>query len=289
MWKMKKVSDTVHAMRISYVPNHDWKFKILVSSDRHIDSRWSNLSLQKKHLDKAVKYGWPIIDLGDITDAMQGRKDPRSSRLDMLAAIGEDDEYFDSVVDYTTKFLTPYAKHFALIGLGNHETSVIKHNGTNLVKRCVNNLNDLGGNVMHGAYAGWIKLYIEPENGFGTRHGINIRYFHGKGGSAPVTKGVINCSRRGIVYPDADLIISGHTHESFVFPITRSRISKQGTCFKDEQLHVQIPSYKDELIGKSSGFAVEKEFAPTPEGAYWIKFYYERSTDKIRYDAVRAL
>ena len=100
MWAVEQVSETVSRMRISYVANKEWKFRILVTSDRHVDSKHSDLGLQKKHLDIAKKMNWPIVDLGDMMDAMQGRKDPRSSRLDLRSCLGEKEEYFDSVVDY---------------------------------------------------------------------------------------------------------------------------------------------------------------------------------------------
>ena len=287
MWAVEQVSETVSRMRISYVANKEWEFRILITSDRHVDSKHSDLGLQKKHLDIAKKMNWPIVDLGDMMDAMQGRKDPRSSRLDLRSCLGEKEEYFDSVVDYTSLFLANYAKQFALIGLGNHETSIMRHNETNLVKRVVKRLNAEGGNIVLGAYAGWIKLLFESEGGRG-RRSINVRYIHGSGGAAPVTKGVLKTGRRGVVYPDANIVLSGHTHEAFVFPITRERLSEQGRVYKDEQLHVQIPSYKDETTGRAQGFGVEKEFSPKPEGAYWLKFWFQRDGHLIRYDAERA-
>jgi len=286
MWKIEPVSDTVQKMRIEYLPNKDWEFRILLTSDRHIDNKHSNLKLQKKHLDVAQQNGWPVLDTGDIMDAMQGRKDPRSSRLAMREIMADREDYFDSVVDFTFDTLEPYADSFALMGLGNHETSILKHNETNLTKRLVKRLQEKQSPVIMGAYSGWLKLLFSTKNS--NRKSINIRYTHGGGASAPVTKGVIRTNRRGVAYPDAHISISGHTHEAFCVPIARERVSEQGKVYIDEQLHVQIPSYKDETCGVTHGFSVEKEFAPKPTGAYWLIFWYDWEIHGIKYDAIRA-
>ena len=120
------------------------------------------------------------------------------------------------------------------------------------------------------------------------RKSINIRYTHGGGGNSPVTKGVIKTNRRAVVYPDANILLSGHIHESFCLPITRERLTDSGKVMLDEQLHIQIPSYKDETTGYTQGYAIEKEMSPKPVGAYWLTFRYDRSQDCVVYDATRA-
>jgi hypothetical protein len=112
---------------------------------------------------------------------------------------------------------------------------------------------------------------------------------HGSGGGAPVTKGVIKTNRRAVVYPDAHIVLSGHTHDAYCVPIARERISEACNVFTDDQLHVQIMSYKSATVGRGVGWEVEKEFAAQPVGAYWLEFWYDRSVDRIRYDARRAL
>lgn len=286
MWQIEQVSDTVQRMRIKYQSNKKWEFRILLTSDRHIDNVHSNLKLQKKHLETAKENNWPVIDIGDSMDAMQGRKDFRSSRLAMRECLNDKEEYFDSVVDFVSDFLMPYRHQFAMIGLGNHETSIIKHNETHLTKRLIRRLKEEGSPVVLGAYSGWLKLLFSTDAG--RRRSINIRYTHGGGGNSPVTKGVIKTNRRGIVYPDANISISGHTHEAFCVPIARERVSDRGVVFTDEQLHVQCPSYKDETTNIPSGFSVEKEFSPKPVGAYWLIFEYSPEKRSIQYDAIRA-
>lgn len=288
MWKIEEISPTVHRMRIKYVNNMDWKFRILCTSDEHLDHVDSDHYLIKKHLEEAKKHHYPNIKMGDLFCAMQGKKDPRKSRLALRECLNDKEEYFDSVVEYGFDFLKPYAKEYAFQALGNHETAIISHNETNLLNRLITRLKFLDSPVCLGGYSGWIKLQFTHETTGAQRQSINIRYMHGAGGSAPVTKGMIKTNRRAVSFPDADIILSGHTHEAFVAPITREKISDHGKIFKSEQLHVQIPSYKDETTGKAAGFAVEREFPLKPVGAYWLEFWYDPRDCKIKYDAFRA-
>lgn len=267
--------------------NKEWKFKILVTADRHLDSIFSKLKLQKKHLNEAKAGGWPVLDLGDVMDAMQGAKDPRACRPELLPKLADKEEYFDAVVDYADDFLSPYADHLALIAPGNHETSALRHNGTNLTKRLTKRLIEAGSPVVMGGYSGWIRLQFSTQKG--QQQSINIRYTHGAGGSATVTKGVIKTNRRAVVYPDAHIVLSGHTHEAYCVPIARERVSEACCVYGDEQLHVQVPSYKSATIGRGAGWEVEKEFAAQPVGAYWLVFWYDRNSDRVRYDARRAM
>lgn len=286
MWTVEPVSETVQRIRAVYKTNKTWNFRILVSADRHIDNKFSNLKLQKKHLDLAKEYNAPVLDIGDYFCAMQGNKDPRHSRV--ANQFNDKEEYFDAIVDYGLDFAMPYKEQFAVIGIGNHETSVLKHNETHLTKRLVRRLGEAGSPVIMGGYSCWVKILFEIA-AKGCRQTVNIRYTHGSGGSSPVTKGVIKTNRRAVSYPDANIVISGHTHESYAVPIPRERLSDGGNVFIDEQLHCQVPSYKDETTGQGVGFAVEKELSPKIMGAVWLKFWYDRDERKIKYDSERAL
>jgi len=275
-------------MRIDYSPNADWSFRILCTSDEHLDHVDSDHYLIKKHLNQAKKGKYPAIKMGDLFCAMQGKKDPRKSRLALRQCLNDKEEYFDNIVDFGFDFLEPFKAQYALQCLGNHETSIISHNETNLLNRLVRRLNEVGSPVKLGAYSGWIKLQFQNKKTGAQRQSLNIKYMHGAGGSAPVTKGMIKTNRRAVSYPDADIVLSGHTHEAFVAPIAREKISDGGKIYKSEQLHVQIPSYKDETTGKVAGFAVEREFTLKPVGAYWLDFWWDSRDSRIRYDASRA-
>jgi len=288
MWKIEQVSEVVSKLKIQYNQSKNWQFRILVTSDRHVDSLHSDVVLQKKHLDIAKANGWPVIDLGDFFDSMAGRNDNRRSRI-QRPEVSDKEEYFDNLVDYGFEFILPYKDSMALFGIGNHETSVLKHSETNLLKRLVQRLNKEGSKAVLGGYSGWIKVQFENAGtSGGARQSINIRYTHGSGGSSPVTKGVINTNRRAVTHPDANIVLSGHTHDTWIVPIPRERISAQGVLSIDEQIHCSVPSYKDETTDQKAGFAVEKGLSPKIKGATWLNFWYSRAGLCIKYDAERA-
>jgi len=289
MWKVETVSPTVHRIRIPYQNNTAWEQKILVTADRHIDNKYSDLKKQRNHLNQAKQIHAPVLDFGDFFDVMQAKKDPRACRSALLAYLHNKEDYFDAVVDFGYTFIKPYSDIIAFLGKGNHETSVLNHNETNLINRLVRRLRDTESPVVPGAYSGWIKLMFSRENNNGGRQCINIRYTHGGGGTAPVTKGVIKTNRRAVDFPDAHIVLSGHSHEEYRVPIARERISDLGKVYSDEQLHVQIPSYKNATTGVSEGWEVEKEMMTKPTGAFWLVFKYNRSMDKIIYDAHKVM
>ena len=114
-------------------------------------------------------------------------------------------------------------------------------------------------------------------------HESAIRRNHGGG---PVTKGVIQANRKAVYLPDADFCVSGHIHEQWLMTQPRERISsKTGRTYIDEQVHICLPTYKEEyLMGQD--FHRERGRPPKPLGAYWVRFYAER--DDIKYEFIRA-
>jgi hypothetical protein len=96
----------------------------------------------------------------------------------------------------------------------------------------------------------------------------------------------------GVVLPDANIVATGHTHDSWFFTNARSRITSEGVEYIDEQLHIKIPTYKNEYGVKDSGFHMEKGRPPKPLGAVWLKFSLGRtkniSNTVLKYEAIRA-
>ena len=114
-----------------------------------------------------------------------------------------------------------------------------------------------------------------------------MKYFHGAGGGGPVTRGVIQTNRMAVFLPDADFILSGHTHDSWVVPIARERISKAGRIYQDEQIHIRSATYKDEYGDGYSGLHVERGAPPKPLGGWWLRFYAVAG-DNFQFNLIRA-
>ena len=241
----------------------------MLSADRHHDNVYCRRDLEKKHLDKALERGALIIDCGDLFCAMQGKYDPRSNQDDIRPEdVGAD--YLDLIVTHAAEFYGPYAKQFAMIGHGNHETNVLKRHGVDITSNLVHRLNaDYGGNCFPGFYGGWVIFHFKG------REKVNLKYHHGAGGGGPVTRGVIQTNRQAVYLPDADIVVNGHTHDGWVVPIARERLTNRGVVKRDLLWFARTPGYKDEYDKGARGFHIEKWGAPKPLGCVWIKFTYD--------------
>ena len=250
-----------------------WEQWILLSADRHHDNVYCDRRLEKQHLDKAAERAAIILDFGDLFCAMQGKYDPRSSMDDIRAEdVGED--YLDRIVTHAARDYGPYAENFMLIGTGNHETNIRRRHGTDLTSNIVHRLNaDYGGNCHVGGYGGWVRFMFTMNKT--KRAHKYLKYFHGAGGGGPVTRGVIQTNRQAVYLPDADIVVNGHTHDSWHVPRARERLNSAGTVGRDLIHFIRTPGYKDEYGDGSGGYHVERGRDPRPVGCVWLRFYFD--------------
>lgn len=247
-----------------------WQQWILVTSDRHWDSVHSDRAMQKRHLDEAVERDALVLDLGDLYDAMQSRNDRRGNKSSIRSE-HQGADYFTRLVDTAADWFKPYAKHILMLGTGNHESAILRHQEINLTWHLARTLNAEGGADIHqGRYAGWVKFQFK-SNEKTYRNPVWAYYHHGAGGSAPVSRGVIQTNRRAVYLPDANVVLSGHTHQTWLVPVTRERVSDAGVAFTDTQMHVSVPSYK--RASRREGWEVERGMAPTETGAVWWRLF----------------
>lgn len=248
-----------------------WEQWILLSSDRHHDSKSADRDLEITHLEMAKERNAFVVDVGDIFDAMQGKFDPRRSYGDLRPEY-KIDNYLDEIVVDAAKFYAPYVDRFLVIGRGNHESAILKNNSVDLISNLVHRLNsDHSGKIQAGGYGGWVNFSFCIHDT--QRVTKRLKYFHGAGGGGPVTRGVIQTNRQAVYLPDADIIVNGHTHDSWYMPIQRERISDMGTVYQDIQHHVRTTSYKDEYKNGAGGWHVETWKPPKPIGAAWLRFF----------------
>jgi predicted phosphodiesterase len=260
-----------------------WEQYVLLMSDNHHDSPLCDRKLEEKHLKEARAKGAWILQAGDLFDAMQGRKDPRSS-YDNLDPALKGDDYLDRLVRFNGDFLAPYAENILLMARGNHETSALKHYGVDLTSNLVYRLrSEYHSQAVAGGYGGWVRFLFTMDKT--KRASLNLKYFHGAGGGAPVTRGIIATNRQAVYLPDADIVWNGHNHEGYVTMIQRERISNAGKLFQDVQWHVRTPGYMNGYRDGSSGWAVESGMAPTPLGCVWLRLF--REGDRIRVNAIQ--
>ena len=205
----------------------DWKYRVLLSSDQHIDSEYCQRDLLKKHLDEIVDCNGAVFFFGDLFDAMQGRNDKRGSKGSLRPEL-KTSNYLNALVDEAVDFLEPYAHHIAMISEGNHESSVRRITEFSLISAVCQQLNlRTGANIMPMGYSGWIFIRPMKKNTSGKLtpyQTIKLWYTHGSGGGGGSSKGTLNAVKRAVYVPDADVVCSGHIHQSWQMELCRERI-----------------------------------------------------------------
>lgn len=264
-WGVLRLSDGVHHIYDKTVRT-GWERYVLLRSDAHMDSTANNWAMEKRHLDLALERDAIILDGGDLFDLMQGPGDKRGRKGQLHDKYLRDD-YFNAVMEDAVKRYRPYASQWAVQAYGNHETAAIRHYGFDILRPWAHALG-----VSLSGYQGWIS-FLFTRNATRSRH--KLFHHHGAGGNSPVTLGVIGTNRRQVWVRDADVIWTGHVHQMWHVIRPAVAVSDQGRVRHTATHHISTPGYKraDEL--PTQGWEVEKGFAPTPIGAYWLRFYFE--------------
>lgn len=290
-WKTTQLSRNVFELRIPYRRAKDWEFWFHISSDHHLDSKKCDRKLLKSHLDDVVARNAAAFFNGDQADAMQGKFDKRSSKSELRAEYLFSN-YYDALVDHAVNFYEPYAKNIVVIAEGNHETSIRNHCEIDICQRLVALLNSkTGGQVHCGGYSGWIRFAFTEKRKERTDpviQTVTMHYDHGWGGGGQVTHDAIQHQRRSVYLPDADIVVSGHSHDFWSKKIARLRLTKNGSIYNDSVLHLKCPSFKNDYGDGHGGFAVERGHAPKVLGSWFMRFFWSGRHDRILYEAIPA-
>lgn len=287
-WKLNRLHPNVHEIEIDIQRNKDWEQWVLLRSDVHHDNPKCNQDLERQHLQEALDYDAPVIDNGDLFCAMQGRWDKRADKA-ALRPEHQGSNYFDLLVDTAAEFYRPFQSHLAILGRGNHETAITKAHETDLTDRLAAKLRNRGGIAQASGYGGWVLFrFMDRNKKSPTMDTVTMYHYHGSGGGGIITRGTLQPSRLGVFTPDAQIVLTGHTHDEWAFTIPRQRISSYGEIYQDEQLHIRAPGYKDAWGKGEYGWEVEKMLGPKAIGSQWLKFYWDWRAGCVRYDSTRA-
>jgi len=258
----------------------------LLRSDAHSDNPQSNIDLQIKHLEEAKKRKAGIIDTGDLMCLMQGSWDPRKSKSKVRPEHNVDN-YLDSVINWCADLYEPFAHNWVLQGMGNHEASILKRHETNVIERLASRLRDRTGAAFPvTGYTGWCLFQFKI--GKTQTQSIRLWHTHGIGGGG-VTKGLPQAARERAYVENADIMISGHTHDQFSTRDVRLRLNSMGTVEQRSLLTLKIPTYKDEYQTGVAGWHIETGKPPKPLGAYWLRFFQGREKRKGRRDTTATI
>ena len=279
MWSVKALKDSIFIVEFKDI-SAGWEQYVLLRSDTHHDSLYCNREVEKKHLDMALERNAPIIDGGDLLDAMQGKFDPRRNYDDVRPEyLGAD--YYDRIVKDAVKFYAPYANNLIILGRGNHEYGVLRNANTDVTSNLAYGLNlehVTDGHVYPAGYGAWVRFSFTMRKT--VKQKIDMRNFHGKSVSAPVTKGAIQNMRQAVYLRDMDVVWNGHNHEGYIMYQRTIGLNRQCNIEKKIMWFVRTPGYKDGWGDGIKGFDVEKT-SPKTLGAAWLHFQYDGRKVKV--------
>lgn len=260
-----KHEKNIHELRVD-----GSSFRMGMFSDIHWDNPKCDWNLLKRDLDYCLKNEIPIMFNGDTFCLMQGAYDPRKMKGDIRPE-HNNARYFDSIIETSVDFFLPYANLMTIVGYGNHETSIIKRQETDVIQRFVTLLNyKAGSNVMTGGYGGWLIVNQLVKAKSNITQATKIKYFHGSGGGGLVTKGALNLTRAMEMYEGYDVFTMGHIHENSARNDVRDSINfhpSKGYYFNHKQIHSMITgTYKEEYIDGLYGWHVERGAPMKPVG-----------------------
>jgi len=159
--------------------------------------------------------------------------------------MGDTDGKINAAVKTIEDLLAPFADQIDMIGLGNHETAVLKYHNIDLTSLLIAFLsrhrNQKLPPIKHGGYTGFIRYHFTgPHNSHSQK--IDIFYNHGQGGSAEVTDGIIDAKRR--LYTKADIIWLGHKHKRWAHEIDHEQgMDISGRIYDKKRWAIMTGSY----------------------------------------------
>lgn len=287
MVEFGKKNDAVF-FRTEYKKNKSWEWRVLITSDIHLDSKKCDLDFLKyllKEMKEDPEALW--IDNGDLFDCMGGKYDRRSNKSDIRPEL-QTANYFDSLIDFAAEHLGPYADKLAVMTYGNHELSVQARQEIDLIQRLRYALGKEHNCMAEiQKYSGFVRFFFyakDPKENEYARKSFTMYKTHGTGGAAPVTLGTIQTSRRQEMI-DADIFVSGHIHNDFVVTRPKWRLNADCSVVIDEPVHIQIGTFKDST---KSTWEQMKGFRPPALSAYWLKFKYCPRTRTLKVTPERA-
>lgn len=279
--QIERLDQKVLRVEIDAESKPGWEFWMPVTSDRHHDNTLSRHDIIKYHQDLSQERNGRGLDVGDFFCLMQGKGDPRSDIRQRRKSF-DSQAYVNQIVKEAADYYAPYAHNFTTVSPGNHEWQYLDRHGVDVLELFTDRIHNLTGHRIHvNPMQGWYKLRFHYQSTH--KQSFNIAYHHGYGGGGPVTKDMIQANRILAYTENADIVLFGHTHDSWYSKVVRNRVDDQagGKGQLRRLCHViKIGSYKEE--DQNDGWSVLKGHPPKPTGGWWLRFYWFRERVRLQ-------
>jgi len=256
------------------------KFNIQLMSDLHLGASSTNEKSILRELDRAKEIGARININGDLFDGILP-KDMKRYQPEVIAqGLQGKDDLINQTVEYVCDFLKPYQHLIDGIGMGNHEFALLSHHNINLITWLITRLNqDSDHKTLYLGYSGFLTYRFTYATSNGKVKSVCIYYHHGTGGgTAPVTKGVIQFNRSNTWIEGADVIWLGHNHERMSVADVKVAPDQNGNPSFREIRCVRTGSYANFI---DNGYPVKGNMKPQSHGGALLVATLLRDGKKI--------
>lgn len=249
----------------NYKEQKEFRFRFM--SDLHADDYFHDSVVCKKRLKEAIDNNYRIFIGGD-TFSIIVHSDKKRYRK------GEDTRKSSALhnenIEFAIEYFKPFVNFIDMICIGNHECSAIDYNHLDPMPFVIRELNLLRDKkldpIYYGGYRGFTRLKFQYGKDHATRC-VEIFRYHGSGGSAPITKGMIDIARIRAEF-FADLYWLQHKHTGILDPhIKTFKLRSGNTQVKEvKQYAFYTPGYMKtftQLDNKEYSDGYTKGYTPT--------------------------
>ena len=213
-------------------------------SDVHIDSATHAAKQFDYDITEAVDRDCRLYIGGDLGELiLPGDQKRYSKGRDII----EGDAALNMIQEmYFDKF-RPYVDYIDWIGWGNHEDAALKYNNYDVIRGVITLLNHERAKslppIHHGGYKSYIRWRFSHGENRNTKT-VDVLHFHGKGGSAPVTKGMIDINRLRAYYV-ADVYWLGHKHTNIADPDSKIELAQNDRIKRKQVIAFFTAGYQE--------------------------------------------
>lgn len=235
----------------AYQKNKIYNYAIF--SDLHIGSTDLNKQALISDLDRCQNEDTKILINGDTLDLILMQDVKRA----MPSKIKNEDGQINKYVDEAVELLLPYVAQLCIIGTGNHENTITKRHGVDVLAWLIDKLNreKKNGKIQQGHYQNFVRInFLNPSARYKMVCHYDIFLHHFNGGSSPVTKGMIDFNRI-ITANQADLYIGSHKHNNFETTYPLTYVTEDGRLETKDRKAIMTPPYTNPVnTGKETSW-----------------------------------
>jgi hypothetical protein len=185
------------------------------------------------------------------------------------------DAIVDENLDEMSAILEPYKNRIVGISRGNHEDTITKRCGTDIIARLCRRLG-----VNDGGYSGLFRISFRTAQGRGRT--VVVRYHHGWGGGSRTAGADLTKYSKDVAYWDADVFLYGHVHRRQTDSVPRIGLCGDALVSKPKIMAICGTYLKTYTGSKQPTYSELKGYAPVEIGGVCISIKTDRQWVKMK-------